>query len=526
MGKTLPDDLVSVLDLVGVNWPNIDEDEVRGSAKDYRDLADGLRDVITEGNRACGHIVSGKSKGKTVQAIDRRWGKLTTKDLTTFIKALDDLANALDDCAGFVEGCKIACITELTATAATATAGVIGMFFTVGLSGLLSAAAIGACRIALHEAIDYAIGEITSVVTDKIEAKILGKIEDLFTDHLDAHDDNQLDQYATGSADMAQDLVIEFDDFDKASGDYDKTKKNFDKKKGLHKAGGGKRRGSVKKDSRFHKLAAVMDKAEDAVDKKADETVHVLEKHGGKIDASKKEHKKSDKKTKTDLDSCETGKPMYMVNIDGSVVELHADGTTSAVSKADKSGINMLLTENGGTRTWRPRDGEPNPYGVKESDKDRVESKPIKPGSTELAQATQAARYARKDWSGNNYAAGNFNDGKGHEFVLVGYSKSVHSERSVGYPLLKAKQQDGLQSLYTEREPCQKAPSYCDRWTAKYFDKDLPVTHSQSYDQSLEREPGESDYKYRKRVDGEHMQYRKDLKSWYKTHTPLTPYQG
>ncbi|WP_371628822.1 hypothetical protein OG892_08465 [Streptomyces sp. NBC_00341] len=526
MGKKLPDDLVEVLDLVGVNWPNIDEDEVRGSAKDYRSLAEGLRDVITEGNRACSHIVGGKSKGKTVQAIDRRWGKLTTKDLTTFIGALDDLAGALDDCAGLIEGCKIACIAELSSTAAAATAGVIGMFFTAGLSGLLSAAAIGLCRIALHEAIDYAVGEITSVVTDKIETTILGKIEDLFTDQLDAHDDGNIDQYTAGSGDMAQDLVIEFDEFDKASGGYDETRRNFDKKKNEHKTGGTKRRSSVKKDSRFHKLATVMDKAEDAVEKKADETVDVLEKHGGKIDASKKGHEENEKKTKTDLDGCDTGNPMYMVNLDGSVVQLNANGTTSPVSKADSSGINMLLTENGGTRTWRPRAGENNPYSVAGADTDRVTSKPIKPGSTELARATQTARYARKDWTGNNYAAGSFNDGKGHQFTLVGYSKSVHSERSVGYPLLKADQQAGLKSLYTEREPCQKAPSFCDRWTAKYFGKDLPVSHSQSYDQSLPRQPGETDWKYGRRVDAEHIQYRKDLKDWYKTHTPLTPYQS
>ncbi|MFD3622215.1 nucleic acid/nucleotide deaminase domain-containing protein [Streptomyces sp. NPDC058676] len=526
MGKTLPDDLVEVLDLVGVSWPNIDEDEVRGSAKDYRDLAEGLRDVITEGNTACSHIVGGKSKGKTVQAIDRRWGKLTTKDLSTFIKALDDLADALDDCAGLIEGCKIACITELSIAAGTAAAGVVGMIFTLGTSAAVSAIALAACRIALHEAIDYAISEITSVVTDKIEAKILGKIEDLFTDQLDAHDDDTLDQYATGTGDMAQELAIEFDEFEKASGGYDETKRNFDKKKSAHKNGGGKRRSSVKKDSRFHKLAEVMDKAEDAVDKKTDETVDVLEKHGGKIDASKKEHKNSDEKVKTDLDSCETGKPMYMVNLDGSVVELHANGTISPVSKTDSSGINMLLTEDGGTRAWRPRGGEDNPYSVSASDPKRVNSTRIDPGTTELAQATQAARYARKDWTGNNYAAGSFDDGKGHEFILVGHSKSVHSERSVGYPLLKAGQQDGLQSLYTEREPCQKQPSYCDRWTAKYFGDDLPVTHSQSYDQSLQQQPGESDYKYRRRVDQEHIDYRKDLKSWYKTHTPLTPYQG
>ena len=63
----------------------------------------------------------------------------------------------------------------------------------------------------------------------------------------------------------------------------------------------------MKKDSRFHKLATVMDKAEDAVDKKADETVDVLEKHGGKIDKSKRDHKETEKKTKRDLDSCDSG---------------------------------------------------------------------------------------------------------------------------------------------------------------------------------------------------------------------------
>jgi uncharacterized protein YukE len=526
VGKQLPDELVEVLDLVGVEWPNIDEDEVRDSAKDYRNLAEGIRDVIAEGNKACGHIVSGRSKGKTVQAIDRRWGKLTTKDLTTFANALDELGDAFDDCAGFIEGCKIACIAELSATAATATAGVIGMFFTAGLSGLLSAAAIGACRLALHEAIDYAVGKVTETVTDKIEAKILTKIEDVFTDRLGAGDEKTSD-YAIGTADMAQDLVIEFDDFDKATGDYDKTRENFDKKKGAHKTGSAKRRGSVGKDSRFHKLAVVMDKCEDVVDKKADETVDVLKKHGGDIDKSKKDHKEKDKKVKEDLDSCDSGDvPMYLVNLDGSVVQLMPNGTTAPVSGADESGIRLLMTEEGGTRTWRPRGGGDNPYSVSAGDKGRVDSKPIDPGSTPLARATQTARYARKDWTGNNYAAGRFIDDDGHDFILVGYSKSVHSERSVGYPLLRAGQQDSLQSLYTEREPCQNPPSFCDRWTAKYFGENLPVTHSQTYDQSLERKEGESDYQYRRRVDAEHIEYRKNLRNWYKTHTPSDPYTG
>lgn len=343
-----------MLDLVGVKWPNIDEDEVRDSAKDYRQLAEGLRDVIKEGNTACSHIVGGRSKGATVTAIDRRWGKLTTKDLTNFATALDDLAGALDDCAGLIEGCKAACIVELGATATAAGVGIVGMFFTAGLSGLLTAGAIAACRFALHEIIDYAIGEITAIITDKIEAKILAKIEDVFTDHLDS-DEEDLSGYTAGSADMAQDLAIEFDDFDRATGGYQETGKNFDTKKGTHKAGGAKRRSSVKKDSRFHKLATVMDKAEDAVDKKADETVDVLEKHGGKISKSKREQKERDEQTKRDIDECEVeggDTPMYLLNAGGSVQELHADGSRTAVSKDDKSGIWNVMEKDG--TVWRP----------------------------------------------------------------------------------------------------------------------------------------------------------------------------
>ncbi|MBT2439611.1 hypothetical protein J7E93_05640 [Streptomyces sp. ISL-36] len=322
---TLPDDLVEVLDLVGVDWPQIDEDEVKASAKDYRKLAEGIRDAVKEGNNACSHIVAGKSKGETVTAIDRRWGKLTTRDLATFAKGCDDLAGALDDCADLIVGCKVAIIAKLTATAATATAGVVGMFFTAGLSGLLSAAAIGAARLLIQEAIDYAIDQITSIVTDKIEGKILGEIEKLFSDKLGGGATH--DVMASGSTDMAQDLVIEFAEFEQAAGDYQKTATNFDKKKGEFKDGGVGRKTSVKKDSRFHKLATVMDKAEDAVDKKADQMVKTLEDHGGKIDKSNGSHKDHDDDVKDKLKKCDKDDdavPMYLLNADGTVQRLRS----------------------------------------------------------------------------------------------------------------------------------------------------------------------------------------------------------
>ncbi|MEU9441931.1 hypothetical protein AB0D42_13640 [Streptomyces sp. NPDC048304] len=43
--------------------------------------------------------------------------------------------------------------------------------------------------------------------------------------------------------------------------------------------------------------------------------------------------------------------------------------------------------------------------------------------------------------------------------MLVGYSEDgMHSERSIGYPLLHRKTQAGLKKVFTEREPCQSHP--------------------------------------------------------------------
>jgi hypothetical protein len=389
------------------------------------------------------------------------------------------------------------------------------MFFTFGASGVVSAAAIGIARVAVHEAIDYAVGEITSIVTEKIESKILAEIEKLFTDRLGGG--ATYDVMASGEADMAQDLVLEFDEFDRASGDYKKTAGNFDTKKGSFKEGGERRKSSVKKDSRFHKLATVMDKAEDAVDKKADEMVKTLEDHGGKIDKSKRGHKDNEEDRKKDFDQCGDGDvPMYLLNADGTVERLYSDGRKPTPVSGDEVGIRDILEDDNTVWRHRSSDKKENPYGLSPSpDNDKVESRRL--GKTEvsdLAAATQLARFSKNDYKGGNYAAANYVDGDGNEVILVGHSKGVHSERTIGYPVLKHGRQDGIQSLYTEREPCQESSSWCNQWLADNFGKDLEVTHSHSYDQSPVDGKRPSSYS----IDGEHRTYRRDLEDWHGKH--------
>lgn len=85
----------------------------------------------------------------------------------------------------------------------------------------------------------------------------------------------------------------------------------------------------------------------------------------------------------------------------------------------------------------------------------------------DLQLATQAARVARDDYKGTNYAAGKYVDPKsGATSILVGYSnKQGHSERMIGRPLLHNGKEDNLTKLYTEREPCKKARNVRDGCT-------------------------------------------------------------
>jgi hypothetical protein len=97
------------------------------------------------------------------------------------------------------------------------------------------------------------------------------------------------------------------------------------------------------------------------------------------------------------------------------------------------------------------------PFRVSPSpDNPRVKSRRLEPDEvSDLAYATQLARYAREDYSGRNYAAARYIDANGEPFILISQSKGTHSERIIGYPILKDGNPAGLQAVYTERQPCQ-----------------------------------------------------------------------
>lgn len=181
VGYTIPDGVDAMLDVVGVGWPNVDEDA-------YRDMADALRqfaeDAEDDGGAAHRHIqqllLSGQSESLT--ALDTHWSKVQGKH-KDLAKAARLIAGALDRVADLIVARKIAAVGELADLCATVGITLAFAPVTAGLSTLLAGAKIAATRIAfkriLKEMAEAAVAEIVAILTEPAVAAIEDVVADL-----------------------------------------------------------------------------------------------------------------------------------------------------------------------------------------------------------------------------------------------------------------------------------------------------------------------------------------------------------
>ncbi|URM89986.1 hypothetical protein LUW75_08310 [Streptomyces sp. MRC013] len=170
-----------MLDVVGVGWPNVDEDAYRDMADSLREFADDAED---DAGVAYGHVQvllsSGQSESLT--ALDQHWAKVQGKH-KDMAKAARLVAGALDSVADIIVARKIAAVGELADPCATVGLTLALAPVTAGLSTLLAGAKIAATRIAfkaiLKDMAEAAVGEIVTVLTEPAVAAIENVVADL-----------------------------------------------------------------------------------------------------------------------------------------------------------------------------------------------------------------------------------------------------------------------------------------------------------------------------------------------------------
>ncbi|MFJ3866831.1 WXG100-like domain-containing protein [Streptomyces nigra] len=173
MSLTLPGELVWVLDLLGYNWPEADEEALHQVAETWRGFGAQLEKIEAEGEGFARTVVAA-NVGSAIEGFSKDWGAYTGADgedryLPDAKLACEVIALAFDAAAIAVLTAKLSVIVQLIALAIEIIAAQAAAPFTFGLSELGAMGATQATRVIVRELLDRLKKEVMEAVTKAME---------------------------------------------------------------------------------------------------------------------------------------------------------------------------------------------------------------------------------------------------------------------------------------------------------------------------------------------------------------------
>ncbi|MCK7627688.1 YwqJ-related putative deaminase [Streptomyces sp. RS10V-4] len=183
MGVVLPGWADELLDLIGVSWPNVDEDDYREMANAMREFADDIDEGADEAHTAIQSLVSSAGGSLAVEALNSHWGKINSKHLKGLADCGRMAGTAMDGVALLIEGAKIGALVQLGILAAEVIAAQAAAPFTLGLSELGAMGATQATRMILKrlfkEVCQQVAEQVVSIALTPVEEALGAMVGDL-----------------------------------------------------------------------------------------------------------------------------------------------------------------------------------------------------------------------------------------------------------------------------------------------------------------------------------------------------------
>ncbi|MFF7637301.1 WXG100 family type VII secretion target [Kitasatospora sp. NPDC008050] len=179
MAIELPGEVVSMLQFIGVNWPNVNEDKVREMASHIREFADSV-DGTHQKATATVNQMAASYQGASYETLVANWAKLSSTHMTDLVNACHAVATALDAAADTIVAMKWQAIGELGGLAVTFAADQAASVMTLGLAEAGMALIVeGAEHITdyleqqleqyiIGEVIEAAIGPLVDIVSKAV----------------------------------------------------------------------------------------------------------------------------------------------------------------------------------------------------------------------------------------------------------------------------------------------------------------------------------------------------------------------
>ncbi|MFF8791217.1 DUF6531 domain-containing protein [Streptomyces sp. NPDC015125] len=183
MGVVLPGWADELLDLIGVSWPNVDEDDYREMAHSMREFADDIDEGANEAHAAIQGLVGSAGGSLGVEALNAHWGKINGKHLKGLADCGRTAGTAMDGVAILIEGAKIGALVQLGILAAEVIAAQAAAPFTLGLSELGAMGATQATRLILKrlfkEVCQQVAEQVVSIALTPVEEALGAMVGDL-----------------------------------------------------------------------------------------------------------------------------------------------------------------------------------------------------------------------------------------------------------------------------------------------------------------------------------------------------------
>ncbi|MEU3824711.1 YwqJ-related putative deaminase [Streptomyces sp. SID161] len=181
MGIVLPDIVDRALDLAGVDWPNVDEDDYTDMADALREFADKFEDHGGNAHKAITRILS-SSEGWAVDSMQKHWSYVKTSHLEKIPDVARTFAFVCDRIAEITIAMKTKAAVELGVLAGTIVAELAASGVTLGISAAAAAGEVILMRQIAKRLVKEAIEEILAEIAAKLAEPVTAKLEELAVD--------------------------------------------------------------------------------------------------------------------------------------------------------------------------------------------------------------------------------------------------------------------------------------------------------------------------------------------------------
>lgn len=118
MAMMLPNELIWVMDKLGLEWPDIDEDEVRKAAGYVRGYRDDMEALVQSADRRINGDIAAAMRGEAGAAHLNGWNRNRSENVQQLLDVLGPAAVGIDIAADIVLALKIKVIADITITLA------------------------------------------------------------------------------------------------------------------------------------------------------------------------------------------------------------------------------------------------------------------------------------------------------------------------------------------------------------------------------------------------------------------------